>query len=410
MAINKSLATITPASNEDVHAYHELRRRFHSSVLDRIQHKSSDALPRLPNLSDFEVRGKIEAMKPFFGKNELPSHLRRWKGAVRYCLTSDELPGVLFKRKITLKAGETMADYKKVADKARDICKTRGLTVLYIPQCEVVNFDPTILMEERISLVSSDAYSIEALYEWMYQDEEMSVLAKEALRELAVVTCELKYADLKFDNAAWMWDARVGLFDVDEKDQLAEDGVLGLTSSTSCTGNGGLFSFIPPQWFDSAVLMVNNLITAPRMSALLDKLPKLKAKSELKSKRITHLRGFYEKNGLISPRQPLSLEGIMREGLFNTSNVFCSERLVKRIVAHLNLYIERLDQISLTTGRQAILDIQIFKSEFEPRDSFKEQTVQALTFLIDHQFLFAWERVRRPGSDDGKHFYCWMVF
>lgn len=379
---------------EQVRSYETQRGQFRARAIERLQNIPITSHRPLPDLNDSETQKAARSALSYFGCKDRPDPIKVWGGGVHDCLKTLSIPGVLFKRKRNPPIDDAeMHPYLLRAFKARWICQTEGLTLLHVPQCEVVDFDPTVVMEEELELYGASSHSVKTCYEWAIHDKEMEPLIKEMFRQLTIFKCQMEYADVKYDNLPITKEWRVALLDLDEADLCSADSVIGFTTSFSRMRDEGLFSLLPLKWFDEIDQLVKDWVFPQKYAALQAYMPSLREGALKRQERVEKLRTFYQSQEIVIPTQKLILAQGMKAGIFTGYNPQVA-LIAQWIVASLNKHLETVELISLTAGRVIILNAKQLLKPLRTNDTTLFPLIStALTVLKESRYIFESERI-----------------
>lgn len=321
------------AQRRALEKYKKQKKVFYTAATNLLQSKEATITVELPSIQDKNNSMYAQEACRVIHIPNRPDYIKTFGGGEHACVTTEKIPGVLFKKD---RNSSPMNDYVLKAERARKICKDLNLYLLYVPQCEVVGFNDTFVMEEMVELVGNSWESQRAAYQWVVSTPELEDYAQELFRQLTIFICLMKFSDVKYDNVPLMKNGRVAFFDLDENGS-----VVGLTKGS--TSEDGLFSMIPFEWIDQFMIVARNHLPSDNFSQVEAQLISFKDKAQKRKAYATKIHLFYEKNKVTYSTQPL----IFNKQLFRPEIWVYAEKIMQK----LNTQISSLSHISLAVGR-----------------------------------------------------------
>ncbi len=333
---------------EDEKKFHQQRLDFRKAAQNRLAKKPLP-VPQMPDCKDpnFIANAK-KAVRHFFSPKP-PESFKTFEGAQHVCVTTDKIPGLLLKKH---RGSMSMKEYLIMAENGKQICKKHKLYLLYVPPCQGVDFDESIIVQEYLKLLDGGWEAQKACYQWAIADPHLQRYIKELLRQLTIFDCLMQFGDVKYDNISLTKDGRVALFDLD--DWGAVDG---LTTGHS-KGKDGLFNIIPLGWFDEFVDICRKYLSGKEFNELQKRLPSLKERAQNRQLKMQQLDAFYKQKQITLPTQPLVFDQTLFTEYDDQVAVF-----VETTIKFLNEQLSTLPLLSMVTGRKIKISLQA-NSEF----------------------------------------------
>lgn len=346
----------TSSYQELSESYDKSRQNFKQST-QKIMNGVKPETIILPDFTHEEIRKSAEEAFLQFGKpTQNTSSIKSFEGAEHWCVTTQKISDVLFKKPTDYLANEKYGFiYAEKNAKARKICEDNNLFLLYVPNCKPFDSNTQIIVEEKLKLLGEgDWYSQKACYRWAIYDPELQSYIKEVFKQLTIFICLFGYCDVKYNNIPFTLDGHIALFDVDE-----EGSVRGLTSGF-CKNKKkkcGLFNLVPLTWFDELLKIAEEKLNKQDFVKLMQNIPQLRENAEKRSLRIESLQTFYKKRNIDIPNKQFIINS---EDISN-----CTPEIkifIKVLSEHINKEIEHLSLISLAAGRK--ITIKTRRSDF----------------------------------------------
>ena len=234
---------------------YEIQRRFFTKNAQALLNRSTSITSAaFPSMNEEPVRQAADEAFPYleaahekgiFYSGKTKIHV--FGGFEHRCVTTDKLPGFLFKKR---KDAAAMHDHVALADKARKICEENGLHLLYVPKCQVVSSNESIIIEEKLNLVG-DVGAQKACYRGAIEDPNLQPYIKEVFRQLIIFICKMGFTDVSYQNIPITSDGRIALIDLDQKGSA--DGLMG-------DSRYGVFNILPFKWYHEFVPLAKSLL------------------------------------------------------------------------------------------------------------------------------------------------------
>jgi hypothetical protein len=362
--------------------YNNQREHFLKATQELMEKKATTASFELPDCQrpGFQASAE-EAFKRIWWEHEPPErYIQTFGGGDHKCVTTNKIPGVLFKRDRSLMPDKP-EEYVRLVEKGREICKDHNLYLLYIPKCKIVDFDPNYVMEEKVEFIDENGSwrSQRSCYRLAMDDPRFESYIKELFKQLIIFAIKMKLADIKFDNQPIMKDGRVALIDLDESDAIT-----GLT--TGCArGKNGIFNMIPLKWFDEFVEIAKQHLCTEDIAQLDERLPMLRERARKREARIELKNTYLRDHQITLPTQPL---------IFDKKSFTQYEpkvrRFAEKIIQLLNQKISSLPDLSMIGGRKILI-------ETKPEDKFFKDIVGCSAFRLKIRLIHEFRTISEQG-------------
>jgi hypothetical protein len=340
LGIQAQTRLAAPPKSKEKRKYDERREQFCSAAKKLLEERTSKIPIELPTDQEPGFRKKEEDAFYHFHHPRNTQFIKTFGGGEHLCVTTNKIPGVIFKQAQT--DGKDMTPYVKRAEKARTICNNNNLYLLYVPKCKVVDFKPSVVMQEKLELLDGGLEkSQKACYQWAVHEPQLQPYIKELFRQLILFICLTNIADIKYNNIPFMKDGRIALFDLDE------NGAITGLAAGSARGKDGLFNMIPLEWLDEFIEIAKQHLKDEDLANLQECLPKLREKAQKRSERTKKISAFYNNHHIILPTQPL----VFHKELFNGDEPKVV-RFAEIAIQHFNREIRSLSLLSMRVGRK----------------------------------------------------------
>lgn len=343
---------------EEEKKYRDKQEQFRQRVKAVMDSKTA-ALPAAPfdcSQPDFKAAAE-EAFPHFFHRLADNSPIKNFLTDSHGCLTTDKIPRILFKTKKN--KSDDISEYVARAENAQKICKDHNLYLIHIPQCQLVDFKKSVMMQEHGDFLEGDWRAQKACYRWAIQDPQLQPYMKELLRQLTIFICLMNERTILSDHVVLTQDGRASLVHLDKAN----------FTGSSLKWKNGVFDMAPLKWLDDLVDTAKQHLSAKDFESIEKQIPKLKEKA-LKRKENSEKRAqFYQSKNITLPTTPIRFEykGKPEVALF-----------IEKLEQHLNKKIASLPHLSMETGRKISIRINIgdkFFDEFVNEPLCKAQKI-----------------------------------